>query len=357
MLALVFVTGCSDKKIIENLGLISVMTFDKVEGGKDKMYVTASMPPLSPDNANEEIIIDTIADSKKEAENQLTVKTEQDLVNGQIRSLVFGKKFASEGINRIIQSVERDQEIGSQVKIVVADGEASQILTQIPQGSTSNYVDKILKKEAEQHSIPYSDVHHFSRDYYDDGIDPITPLIGMDEEDVVIKGTALFHDDRHVGNLNVPQSKILLLLKDEIRNSELVVKKLEENEFRNIYYTYNHSNHKIKVKKSELGVEALEIHVTIKGSLLEDTGTTRDVSVPDNHKEAEKFIKSYISEEANKVIEILKEKGADSIGMKQYIRNSVSYEEWEEMKKEDLLTKIPIKPYFTVVIKDNGMLQ
>ncbi|WP_169525169.1 Ger(x)C family spore germination protein [Pseudalkalibacillus hwajinpoensis] len=350
--------GCNDQKIIENLGFMSVMCFDKAsDSDEEKMLVTSTFPSFSDESTSTEIKLDTVAYSKKEAEKQLSAKTEQQIVNGQIRSLIFGEEFASDGINRIIQSVERDREIGSQVKVVVAEGEASAILESIPIESTGNYVDKMLKKDTDKFTIPYADIHHFSRDLLDDGIDPVVPLIGVEGKDVVVKGSALFRGDQYVGNLTIPESKILLLLIGKVKSSDLVVKIPQESGYRNFFFSYNHSKPKVNVKKNGAGIKEIRIHVTMEGALLEDTGSHIKGDSPTNYKEVEKLIDRHLTNEAAKLIEILKEKQADSLGVSRIVRNSVSYGQWKSMKEEDLLEKVPVNISFNVVVRDNGMLQ
>ncbi|MFP3442276.1 hypothetical protein R0K18_31555, partial [Pantoea sp. SIMBA_133] len=76
----------------------------------------------------------------------------------------------------VISSMERDQEIGSQVKVVVADREGTEIIRTEVVPDIGSYIDKMLKTESDKFTIPETDIYHFSHDYYDDGIDPIAPL-------------------------------------------------------------------------------------------------------------------------------------------------------------------------------------
>lgn len=334
------------------------MCFDKPsDTGEGEMLVTSRFPSFTEETSSKEITIDTVAYSKKDAERKLSAKTEQVIVNGQIRSLIFSEDFATDGINQVIHSVERDQEIGSQVKVVVSEGEASAILENIPTESTGNYVDKMLRKDAEQFNVPYSDIHHFSRDLLDDGIDPVAPLIGIEGGDVVVKGSALFKDDRYVGKLTIQESKVLLLLKGKVKKSDLVVKIPNATGYRTLYFSYNHSKPDAKVKKKGTDIKQIDIHVEMAGSLLEDTGTKMKGDSTIDDKELEKLIDDHLRDEADRVIKVLKEKKADSLGIKRYVRNAVTYQEWQSMKKEDLVDKVPINVTFSVVLQDKGMLQ
>ncbi len=357
--SLVFLlVGCNDQKIIETLGLMSVMCFDKAtDSVEGNMLVTSTFPSITEESNRKETTIDTIAFSKKDAERKLAAKTEQEIVNGQIRSLIFSEDFAADGINQIIHSVERDQEIGSQVKVVISEGEASAILEAIPTESTGNYVDKMLRKESDQFNIPYLDIHYFSRDMHDDGIEPVAPLVGIEDGEVVVKGAALFRDDRYVGKLTIQESKLLLLMRGKVKKSDLVIKIPQETGYRTLYFTYNHSKAETKVKKKGTEIEQVDIHVSMVGSLLEDTGTKINGNSSTDNNEVQKLIDGYLSNEAVRLIEILKEKKADSLGIKGYVRNSLTYQEWKKIKEEDLFQKIPINVTFSVILQNKGMLE
>ena len=332
------------------------MCFDKASG-EGEMIVTSTFPSITEESNRKETTINTVAFSKKDAERKLAAKTEQEIVNGQIRSLIFSEDFAADGINQVIHSVERDQEIGSQVKVVVSEGEASAILEAIPTESTGNYVEKMLRKEAEQFNIPYLDIHYFSRDMHDDGIDPVAPLVGIEDGDVVVKGAALFQDDKYVGRLTIQESKLLLLMREKVKKSDLVIKIPQKTGYRTLYFSYNHSKAETKVKKKGSEIKEVDIHVSMVGSLLEDTGTKMNGNSSIDNNEVKKMIDGYLTDKAVRLVEKLKEKKADSLGIKRYVRNAVSYQEWKSMKEEDLIQKIPINVTFSVILKDKGMLE
>ncbi|MDO6658561.1 Ger(x)C family spore germination protein [Anaerobacillus sp. 1_MG-2023] len=356
ILAMIVLTSCNDKKVIEDLAIISMISFDRIEGEEGKLKVTASFPDLSSETSQKDEIIETVANSKKEAEDLLSSKTRQQVVNGQIHSIIIGRTLAEEGVSRVITSMERDQEIGSQVKLVMAFGEGEEIIKTDVEPDVGSYVDKMLKTETDKFTIPEMDIFHFSRDYFDDGIDPVAPLFTKEDDDLVLKGTALFREDQYVAHLDLFQSKVFLFLLGKVKKGELTIKIPDGDNIRNLHFDYIKSNRKIKVVKSNGKVDHIQIKVKMRGSVIEDTGA-KDISSTIETKKIEKVIAKHIEDDGEGILKVLKENHTDSLGLGRYIRHSLSYEEWKKLDKYDYLETIPVSVSVDVTIKDTGMSQ
>ncbi|MFP3472630.1 Ger(x)C family spore germination C-terminal domain-containing protein, partial [Micrococcus sp. SIMBA_144] len=74
-------------------------------------------------------------------------------------------------------------------------------------------------------------------------------------------------------------------------------------------------------------VDHIKIIVKMRGSVLEDTGEESISSVKEINQ-LEQLVAHHIEHKAVEIIEILKENQTDSLGLGQYIRQSLSYEEW-----------------------------
>ncbi len=356
ILAMIVLTSCNDQKVIEDLAIISMISFDRIEGEEGKLKVTASFPNLSSETSEKEKIIETVANSKKEAEDLLSSKTRQQVVNGQIHSIIIGRTLAEGGVSRVITSMERDQEIGSQVKLVMAFGEGEEIIKTDVDPDVGSYVDKMLKTETDKYTIPEMDIFHFSRDYYDDGIDPVAPLFSREGDNLVLMGTALFRDDQYVAHLDLLQSKVFLFLLGKVKKGELTIKVREEDDIRNLHLDYINSNRKIKVYKNDRKVDHIQINVKMRGSVIEDTGA-KEISSTTETKKIEKIIAEHIERDAMEILQVLKENQTDSLGLGQYVRHSVSYKDWKKLVEYEYLETIPVSVNVDVTIKDTGMSQ
>lgn len=62
------------------------------------------------------------------------------------------------------------------------------------------------------------------RDYYDDGTDPIAPLLVVKGDNVEIDGIALFKKDRYIGKISTEQTVMFAILHKSLKIAEFDIK-------------------------------------------------------------------------------------------------------------------------------------
>ncbi|WP_218212218.1 Ger(x)C family spore germination C-terminal domain-containing protein, partial [Pseudomonas sp. 2822-15] len=72
-----------------------------------------------------------------------------------------------------------------------------------------------------------------------------------------------------------------------------------------------------------------------KAALLEYIGNN-DISNEDNQKKLEKRIEEHMEKEANELVKQLQENNADSLGLGQFVRNTLSPVEWKELNWKEV---------------------
>lgn len=156
--------------------------------------MAVSIPRAEKVDSHQVNILQTRAASPKEGRSNLSRKIDKVIVSGQLRSMIFGKDLAKQGIWRALDSYRRDYTVGERLKIVVVNGSAVDMLThsyaQI--SSVGSHIHQLLTQESKIHEVPNVTLYSFVRDYLDDGIDPIAPLIIVKNDNVEIDGIALF---------------------------------------------------------------------------------------------------------------------------------------------------------------------
>lgn len=224
LVLLVVLTGCTDEHILEKSGFIRTIAYDKENGEKGNlMRVTISIPKS---NHQDAVVYSAIAKSDKDAKSQFDRQNNRRLVTGQLRQVLFGEKLAREGIWKHLDSLRRDPMIGSRLHVIVAESSPYHVLLRndYPQGPTAGeYIDTLVRTEAKAGDIPDSTLYSFSRDYYDEGIDPVTTVIKEQKESLIIDGIALFNNDRYVGKVEPSDRMFFGLLHHNIHAGDLYV--------------------------------------------------------------------------------------------------------------------------------------
>lgn len=346
-------TGCSDQKILEKVGFTQTTSYDLLPSGDLKVAI--SIPKADPDAQTKREVLTTTAKSSKQARIFLAQKTDLIVVSGQLRNVLFGMSIVKSGIWKHIDTLVRDPSISPQVKVTIVEGDAQALLLkdfkQHPR--TGKYIDHLLEKEAKAQSIPKVTLYHFTRDYYDAGIDPVAPVIRDSGKDITIAGIGLFKGDKYIAKIDPEDSLIFAFLRGGFEQGELSIKPHNgDNSQETIMFSSLISNRKVRINNSQEDIQ-VDINVRVKGSVLEYFGNLK-LSDYNDKKVLESRISAYISEEGEKMVRRMQQLGVDSLGIGIYVRNCMSYKQWKSMKWDEVYPRVKVNCNIRVEIKDIG---
>jgi germination protein, Ger(x)C family len=357
-------TGCGDQKVLERLGFTHTTSYDltpQKEGQQDKqLTIAVSIPKADAEGKVRRETLLTTAHTSKEAKIELSKKTELMMVSGQLRNTLFGVKLAKQGLWRHIDTLVRDPSISGRVKVTIVNGEAWKVLLRDypDHPRTGQYIDRLLEKESRTQSIPQISVYEFVRNYYDDGIDPIAPIIKGSDNEIEADGIALFDDDRYVSKIPLDRSVIYSILRGVMKRGEM---SMDLNPYRkpetdpNEYVMLNsvYCRRAVKVKRTGNGRPAVHLQVELKGSVQEYTGSLHIFEDRDREQLAH-MIERYVAAEAKDMMAFMQKNKVDSAGIGQYVRNSLSFKEWKSLDWDKVYPETDITISVKVKIKDYG---
>ena len=136
------------------------------------------------------------------------------------RVIFFGKEIAEEGIFSTLDSVYRDLRGALYAKVAIFEGEAKDALS-VNSGQSiliSDLYAQLLDSAEKSGITKNENVQEICPIILSEGQDIVLPYIGLKEgsEEPVIKGLALFTDDKMTGSLNIDETTVLLILMDKI---------------------------------------------------------------------------------------------------------------------------------------------
>ena len=363
VVTIILLTGCADQRILEELGFTHTVSYDVAD--KDSyednrmLRIGLSIPIASDEVKEKREILVTNANSSKEARTKLSTETDRILVSGQLRNTLFGDELARKGIWDLIDTLVRDPAVGQNTKIIVVSGEAYEILKkdykQHPR--TGEYIDRLIDKEVNSQAIPDVTIYHFTRDYFDDGIDPVAPLLKENGEHLIVDGIALFNSDKYVTSIESSKAMLFSILTKNFKEGQISVNLTgndEEKDKEMVMFSSVISKRKIHaVKSNDESQFKVNIKITIHGSVLEYIGEKKlgdDVA----RQELENEMSKYIKMETEKMITYMQEHNVDSIGIGKYVRNSLTFEEWQELDWDEVYPKVEVAVDAELKIKDYG---
>lgn len=360
-LSIPLLSACNDQRILEDLGFTYVQSYDLVskrDGKVNKMNIGLSIPIANPEKKKDREVLLIEAESVKEARVRLSGRSSRVLVSGQLRNTLFSEELASYGIWSHIDTLVRDPSISQIVNVILVEDDAFALLRKdYPEHQrTGRYISKLIEKEANTQAIPEVTLYHFSREYFDDGIDPIAPIIRQEKDNIIIAGIGLFRDDRYITKIEPEKGIIFSILKKKFKQGQIKIDiKDDENSEKEIALLSSVlSERKITVERTK-GENKFKVNIKInlQGSLLEYIGN-KDLGDEKQRRKLEKSFGKFIEKETKDIIQILQENKVDSLGIGKHVRNSLSKSEWSKMDWREVYPNIEIYADATVKIKDYG---
>lgn len=356
IIAIIFVTtGCtSDVRILERVGFTHTTSYDLLPN--NKLKISISIPKTEQAKSVSREVLTTTANSSKEARINLSRQTSRQIVSGQLRNTLFGLDLAKKGLWNYIDTLVRDTSISSRVKVTVVNGEAHEMLAKnyAEHPRTGQYIDRLLEKEIKGHSIAKVSLFEFARDYYDDGIDPVAPLVRDGGKHVILDGIALFRGDQYAMRVPTEKGIIFSFLRRDFKQGEISVElNKTEGALETVMFSSLTSKRKIKVDHGSNGQVRVTIDVKVRGSVLEYIGDLKLNNTEERH-ELEERISRHISNQAEDLVREMQMHQVDSIGIGSYVRNSMTYNSWKAMNWKEEYPKAEVTCKFNVTIKDYG---
>jgi spore germination protein len=366
--------GCGDQRILEKQGFIYSVGYDWLSKGKsaegsvpgnkvkkDQLSVTVWLPVVSAESGRQHpLILQTVASTGKEGRFRLAKQTELSLASGQMRTALFNLQLASRGIMPYLDGFMRDPAVSQRLKIVVVDGTANEMLKkEYPSHmNTGPYIDHLLEKEVMNNRVPESTLYSFMRDYMDDGVDSVAPIIKQQGTHIEASGIALFDGDRYISRIDSDQTLIFAFLKGSFKYGEINIDLADqERKGEKAMFSSLAGNSKVKIKT--LPGERLyraDISIKIHGILLEYLGDLQ-LNMESDKERLEKAIAAHINNEAESMVKELQKLGVDSIGIGKHVRNSLTYKEWKNIDWKAVYSNMDIRCNTKVTIQSVGKFE
>jgi spore germination protein len=320
-------TSCSEKKILEDIGLITTVGYDLV--GKKKISSTMVVLQIDPEAARNIDVISSEALTSKGGRINGNLETSKVLESGQLRVALYNDKIAKRGIRPYVDTLARDPSISDLTYLAIVEGSTKSLLEHQYKNTPDvgqhlyNQIEQLTDKE----QISNATLQEVQQSYYSDGIDPILPLVKREGEHIRISGNAIMRNDKMVGKLTAEESFFVKLIRDEYRagSIELTFEMKDEKQKKHKITTV------IDTIKSSRKFDLIEkngprfyLDLKIQGRLLELQGEI-DLINPQNVEALEKAISQKMKKEAQYVISYCQERNSDVFGFGEVYRSSVRH--------------------------------
>ena len=355
LITMILSAGCVQQKPLEKLGLITTQGYDME--GKNEIRGTAVVQKFDPMTKAATKVITSYAKTSKGLRQEENLQSNQKLVSGQLRSVVYSRELAQKGIIQLVDTLNRDAAIGNMVYLTIADQSASEIM-EIENKNKGNlnlgtYIYNLIKQNVDGEQIISPTLHEFNHNYYDIGKDPVLPILKAKGKDVIISGVGLFKDDRLVDELKQGDLFYLKILVDKYKagtkemgfKTEQLKKIILKNEnytkkpiFSKIYVTIENIRSKTKIKLVDQKNVRFKVNVEVDSRVLEMTQAL-ELGKPASIKLLQKRFNQTMKKKIEQLLLHFKELGIDPVGFgdeyEAHLRGrTITKKEWDRKYKD-----------------------
>ncbi|RAP77661.1 Ger(x)C family spore germination protein [Paenibacillus montanisoli] len=354
----VVMTGCGDQRVLEKLGFSQTSSYDIAD--HDLTEFAVSIPRAEPQAQTKREVLSAVAPSGKEARIKLARQTNLLLVSGQLRNTLFSVAIARNGMEKLLDTLVRDPSVSPRLKISIVNGNAKKLLEKEYKQHpvTGKYIDGLLEKEAIGRTIPLTTLYSFTRDLYDDGIDPVAPVLKDEGDHIKIDGIGLFRDDRYMTKIPPSEGLVFAFLRGSFKQGEVSVHLTEEKNSAKsaIMFSSILSRRSVKVRRDASGTPSIHYHIKMKGAVLEYTGNA-SLAEDSEREQIERQVAKELTRRGEAIIKHMQQNRVDSLGMGIAVRNRMSYAAWKKLNWPEVYPEVKATCSFNVLINNIGKVE
>ena len=362
------------------------MGIDEAPGGKIDITVAVGIPRAlaggggggeSGGGQGPVILLQTVrAASIPEGLQLLNTTINRRLVVYHNKVFLFGRSLAEKGLERFLFLLARGRQYRRDVPVMITEGKASDALRIQPtlEQNPALYLYTLERLSDYTGYFPSTNVTKMLLAYDalgEEAILPIvhlTPVQGVREEasqsdvgqlsHVQLSGTALFRNDRMVGELTPNETQVLLLLRGEwTQPAVMVVKNPSLGQGGEVTVEIQEEIPP-KIKVIDLQPKPrLRVEIRMDGEIVDQHSSSIITLSEDVLEQIEQEVSRSLINRMEEVIEHLQKLGVDSVGFGNYIRGRMlTEEEWMRYRWPEQFPHAEIELRIDIELRRTGMV-
>ncbi|RBP88247.1 Ger(x)C family germination protein [Cytobacillus firmus] len=331
------------------------ITFDTSEDEPDMLQTSVRALNIQGSGGGKFTIKDEMAKSKGknviEIDINYTNKIPGELDLSKAYVIVIGEELAkSKGILPLLEPIGRSRYGDITSKVMIAEGRGTDILSiQMENSPLAFRLLKMFGNAEERTHIPKENTFSIWNKITDheDSIIPLVRKSGPNQ--IEISGTALFNGDKYTGySLSPEQSTLLLIMDNRFNKLNFFNIDHDNKEMNPFAIIINRIKHQTNLKLDEDNKDG-EIVFEVDIKLDAEINYYEGIISNNDIKKFNRLASDYLTDQANKVTNILIDAESDVLGIQKEI--SVQYPQYLNNKEwKNVYSKIQIKPNFSVEI-------
>lgn len=340
--------ACAQKEIIDQITMPIVVGYDKAKQNKIEFIVAAPIFHETPTVSDK--IYSSASYTIKNAREQMRSEIRKPFSNGHLSVILYSKDLAKEGLRRILDPTLRDARVSNQSYLAIVDGRVKDLLSSdfSLQEEKGVFLNELIKGKIQVGHLPRTNLHKFEYFLFGKGMDPVLPLLKMENGNVRISGLALFKDDHYVSSINLDQMRVFRLLFEQVNHGtyEVILD-------HGLYAIVENLGSKVRRQLSGSPEKPeITLHVTFTGAITEFSKfrlTEREI------QRIEERLEQQITHTGKSLLHTFQKLRIDPLGIGDFVRSQTR--NWEEAKWKQQYPDTKIRLNVDVRVVETGVTQ
>ncbi|MFU2014723.1 Ger(x)C family spore germination protein [Peribacillus butanolivorans] len=325
--------SCAQQKVVDEVNMAQAIGYDLTEDDMiEGMFV---IPIFQQEKMGKYQILSGKSTTTSDVQAIVSKKANKPVLLGQTRIVFFSEKIVQQiGMTELTDYIYREPQLGNRVILAIVEGKVKDVIYTKSPNSNVNigiFLSDLITQQNESGNGPDTNLHIFLKDALADGGDAFLPLLKKRNNDIMVSGVALIHENKIVSKVKTQDMFVFKTLVQshkrgiykfsltDKKKSEIVVESIRSGSSYNVSNSGSDPSITIKIK----------IEGQVKESMRSENLTNRKMI-----KKIEMAMKQDLTREANKLINDFQKKNIDPIGLKEkyHAKNKrMTYEEWKKI--------------------------
>ncbi|TFE22698.1 Ger(x)C family spore germination protein [Cohnella luojiensis] len=345
-------SACADRNIVNKIELAQTLGLDSVRNGIKSAVLIARYKERG---QTELRLMDTASNSIYDIIPRLNTKTKAPVEYGQLKMVLFGKKYSEKGIIAEIHSLGRDPKISTRLQLGVADRDASELLEMIQKSQEPFFLSDMIEQNRKNGNLPLMNLHVLLFNLYGQGRDLFLPYFKIERGKIKIDGLALFRNDKKITEISIRDAFLLKILIENSKNGSYMVpiagRTSNQNPENFVLLRSINSKAKYIVNRVE-PIPSITIRISMQ-AVVANIPNWIDLRSEGQLRELEKTTSAYLEKKIEKFLWLCKKNKVDPIGLGDLVRSQSK--KWSAQDFEDVYSEIKTKISVQVKMVQHGI--
>lgn len=331
--SLLILSGCWDRKELNEIALIRAIGIDRTEDGQVEVTLLQAIPQRAEDAGGGEKtggtqrVLSARSINIPEAKAKLQQKLGREIFTGHQEVVVFGERMARTGIREALDYMARQPQVRLDAVVFVSDS-PKEIFTTIPLAEIT--ASESLYKLARVEGYTEITVMRVLREVTGDAKSTVIPVVKKTgKKSLSLDGMAVFRGERMVDHLDRKSKEGLMWIRNEYTTGTVNTRIKGEKGYVAM---------KVDRTKTELipKLKGKKPHMTIRmtsENVLTYNGTDMDLYFPSNMDRITREMEKQLRHRLRWTVERLQKDRADAFGFAEVFHRKY-LKEWARMKKD-----------------------